>query len=188
MWYAFALPTLGSPLAMAVTAGYLAAGVATAAVLARRGQPAATIAAAVPCWPLLLPLVGPAERPRSRGPLAERIDEGFRSLAATLADPSAGDAPVEDLDGLHASLLRADERLALVDRLLADPRAAAAPGAETLREARAHVAAEIEAVLAEVVALRIQVGLQALAGDAAPVSERLRALQMRLAALEEVSK
>ena len=83
-----------------------------------------------------------------------------------------------------------DERLGLVDRLLRDtaepqdPDIARSHG--TLATARAHTAAEIEAVLTGVVQLRLQVGLLALAGDGGGVADRLKQLRARVTAIEEV--
>ena len=173
---------------------YVAAGVAVAVLLSRRGASTATALSALPCWPLLLPLLSRAPEPRGAGPFGARIEDGLQALRETMADPAAEDvAPPADLDGLVLDLHRADERLAMVDRLLhtvvaegnADP--AVAEGLETLRRARASAAAEVEAVLDGMVQLRLQIGLRSLAGNSVPVRERLRDLRARLAAVDEIA-
>lgn len=134
-------------------------------------------------WPVFLPLLaGPSERP---GPHATRIGEVFAALERTLADPAAEEVPWSaDLGGLRTALSRADERIGLVDRLLAD----AGPTDTTpLRSAREAAAGELLAVLDEVVQLRLQIGLAALHGNAASVRERLSELLARAEAIDEVS-
>lgn len=180
------------PLALGLVLLYLGAGAGSALALARRHQPAATAASALVAWPILLPLLWDSpRRPGARGPLAGRIEQVLDALDTTLRDPAAGDlAGDEDLVGLRASLLQADERLALVDKLLAEDASDPwiARDLDALRTARDHAMAEVEAVLSGVVQLRIQVGLLALAGNAAPVRDRLRELRGRIGALEEVSR
>ena len=90
---------------------------------------------------------------------------------------------------------RADQRLARIDRLLHETQSA--PGSRgdasleaaiaRLCHARDHAARELEAVLAGLVSLRIQLGLFALAGESEPVRERLVELEARVAALAELS-
>jgi hypothetical protein len=181
------------PLFLALGAAYAAAGALTAGVLARKGEPAGTIATALVAWPLLLPaLAAPEPRTPARGPLGPRIDAALDALEATLRDPAAGDVgDDDDTRVLRHALHQADERLALVDRLLADDATAdptVADGVASLRAARDHAAAEIEAVLSALTQLRIQVGLLTLAGNAAPVRDKLRELRMRIGALDEVGR
>jgi hypothetical protein len=181
------------PLVLALAAAYAGAGVTTAALLRRRGRPVATAASALAAWPLLLSLLGDDAAPRSTGPLARRIDGALDALEATLRHPAAGDVGTgEDTVALRASLHRADERLGLVDRLLGEPQGVDDPdvvaGLAALGAARDAAAREIEAVLAGVVQLRIQIGLVTLAGNAPPVRARLRELRARIGALDEVTR
>ncbi len=176
---------------------YVGIGVIVALLLARRGAATATALSALACWPLLLPLLSQTASSRTPGPFGARIEDGLSALRETMADPAAEDvAPPADLDGLVLDLYRADERLAMVDRLLRtvmaerDPSAAdsaVTDGLETLRRARASAAAEVEAVLDGIVQLRLQIGLRSLAGNSVPVRERLRDLRARLAAVDEIA-
>lgn len=179
------------PLVLVVGGLYLAVGTVGGAVLARRGYPASTCVGAVLGWPLVLAALDPAPVGR-QGPMSARIEDTFRALDATLADPSSqGLALGDDLRVLRESLGRADCRLILADRLIADepPDGDAETRASfaTLREARAHAVREIEGVLSGLVRLRVQIGMLALAGDATPIRDRLRELGARVRALEEVS-
>lgn len=176
---ALALPSL--PAVLGLTYAAIGAGVAWGV---HRREPGLIGAfGALVAWPVYLPLlVAEPSGPRT-GPHARRITQVFRSLEATLADPAAGDVPWDaDLSGLEGALRRTDERLALVDELLAET-----PGASTLELARARTSGEIEAVLEEVVQLRVQIGLAALAGNSASVRDRLAELLHRAQALDEVS-
>jgi hypothetical protein len=56
-----------------------------------------------------------------------------------------------------------------------------------LRRAREHAHRELEAVLAGLLQLRVQLGLFTLAGESEPVRERLAELEARVAALAELS-
>ena len=178
-----------SMLPLVIAGLYLAVGIGVGVLLARRGAGRAASLVAIGAWPLLLSGLDPGP-PTVHGPLGARIHEVFRALDAALADPAAVGLPVRsDVDGLREALLRADQRLGLADRLLrevtdADPDVARSRG--TLADARAHAAAEIEAVLSGVVQVRLQIGLLALAGDAGGVAERLRQLRARVTAIEEV--
>lgn len=169
---------------------WLALGAAVSAALLRRGEPLHTRLAAVPCWPLFLPLfAAPGAAPREAGPYAPRIVATFAALAETLREEAE---PVEcDLDGLRGAVERADSRLARVDRLLLDAQAHPEAGVQAqvtaLRAARRRAAEEIEVVLAEVVRIRIQVGMVALHQDATPVRAHLAGLAARVRALEELN-
>lgn len=178
---------------------YAAVGVVAAAELHRRGQDAGTVLSAVIAWPVLVSALRPPEPTRhapgahADGPLGRRIDDALDALEATLRDPATGDiGGVEDTADLRTSLHRTDERLALVDRLLVDGGGVADPavvdGLAALRVARTAAAAEVEAVLAGVLQLRIQIGLVTLAGNDLPVRARLRELRARIGALDEVTK
>lgn len=181
-----------SLLLVVVASLYLAVGVAVAALLSRGGASRSATLAAVGAWPLLLSAL---ERPgvvASRpGPKGPAIVEAFSALDGALADPAVGAVPFRsDIEGLRVALLRADERLGLADRLLAELGEPSDPeivqSGRILADARAHAAAEIEAVISGVVQLRLQVGLLALAGDGGGVADRLRQLRARVTAIEEV--
>lgn len=173
---------------------YVAVGVGVAGLLMQRGASAGSALAAVGAWPLLLSALDrspPAVATAQPGPLGEPIVAAFVALEAALADPAASGVPFRtEVDGLRDALLRADERIGLVDRLLRDTAAPADPDIarshQALTEARDHAAAEIEGVLSGVVQLRLQVGLLALAGDAVGIADRLRQLRARVTAIEEV--
>lgn len=181
MMLAFAHPSLASILVVA----YVAAGGGVAWRLYRQDPSWTVLAGALVAWPVFLPLLTDAS-PTTRGPLAGRIDQEFGSLTRTLADPSVEEVPwAADLTALRSALERSDERLALVDRLIDQ----SPPGsASDLIEARNRSAAELGGVLDEVVQLRLQIGLAALAGDRGAVRARLTALLDRAAALDEVTQ
>lgn len=169
-------------------AGYVVAGAVVAVWLERRGTPAGAVLGSLVAWPLFLPLLGAEPAPEvvgARGPRGATIDQALDALLQTLADPAAASVGWDDdLTELRASLHRLDSRIALVDRLLAEePDAASAP---TLRQARDEAEGDIDAVLAEVSELRLQVGLMALAGDGAQVRARLQELCSRASALDEL--
>jgi hypothetical protein len=189
--------------------GYLGVGAAMAWHFGRHGHGLGTSTAALACWPLLIGLIGraPPTReldlgfPRERGPNHARIEAGVaglrQGLHEELGDALVGAPLIEDaqLDKLARSLHRADHRLARIDRLLHETQtqrqAAGDPSLEAaiarLCQARDHAAHELEAVLAGLVSLRIQLGLFALAGESEPVRERLVELETRVAALAELS-
>jgi hypothetical protein len=166
---------------------WLLLGGGTALVLAHRGQPASTALSALLAWPVLLPLLGDTA-PRYTGPFATRIDTCFTALRGALSDPSVnGIVTPEELVSLEQALRRADGRIGMVDRLLAEEALRADPLATQLDRARGLAADEIESVLRGVVQLRVQVGLVALAGDTLPVRERMKELGARVRAIEEIS-
>lgn len=196
-------PSLWALLAL----GYLGAGAALAWHLGRRGHGLGVTTSALACWPLLIGLVGRVppdaelrfESRPSPGPNTARIDACVRNLSEGLAETvEAGGARLIDpaqLDKLADALHRADERIARVDRLLReaeaerelvhDPSVDAA--ISSLRRAREHAHRELEAVLAGLLQLRVQLGLFTLAGESEPVRERLAELEARVAALAELS-
>jgi hypothetical protein len=183
------------PVALALGAGYLAVGIVLAVWLGRRGHPPALALGALACWPLFVPLLrAPARIVHAHGPCHARIVGVVASLREAMADPAAADLHLpEDLDRLVDELHRVDDRLAMVDRLLASvaaegsPTAGIAQGIAQLHHARASAAAEIGAVLDGAVQLRLQIGLRSLAGNSFPVQERLRDLRSRLAAIDEIA-
>jgi hypothetical protein len=209
---ALRLPSLWTSL----TLGYFGVGAAMAWHLGHRGHGLGTATTAVVCWPLLLGLIGRppprgeldlgAEPPGvgEHGPKHARIEACVANLRRGLGEDlrelkeSGGGAPLVDaaqLAKLTRSLHRADQRIARVDRLLHESEAqrqlvadAALDAAiASLRRARDHAEAELEAVLAGLVSLRVQLGLFALAGEGEPVRERLAELEARVAALAELS-
>jgi hypothetical protein len=154
---------------------WLAVGIGVAGMLAHRGHPAPTVLAAVPCWPLLAPLLGPAAPSASATHALDRL----QAALAEHGDPA-------DLGPLRAALHDAELRLTRVDRVLAEEAGAAPPEAlAELGAARARTAQEIDAVLAEVARLRIRIGLRALEG--APLTARLADLAARVRAADEVA-
>lgn len=197
-----------SSLAALLLLGYLGVGSLAALALARRGHALGLVATALLGWPLLVSLVfgeaPPPRRPALAGPFAGRITAGLISLRASLAE-AHGESPLElaspgQLASLEHSLRHADERLAGIDRLIAELDAAATSASveyersrqaslASLRRARALAADELEQVLAMLLGVRVQIGLHALAGPAAvaPVRERLAELEARVAALAELS-
>lgn len=186
---------------------YVVIGVVVAGWLVRRGTSAPLALSALVCWPLLLPGGARARTPspsRSAspspspsGPLRAAIDQAFAKLDEALADaPELGGAWRDELRTLEACLVRADARLAIADRMLAEP---AADGLDAstaaLAERRAHTAREVGAVLAEVGRLRLALGLRLLApaagvgASAGPsLREALDQLLARVAALDEVDR
>lgn len=181
------------PLGYVLMGGYTVVGAIVATLLARRGHAAAVALGALVCWPLFMPLLGQRGTPSGIGPLHDRIARAVSALRDAMAEPGAESLHLPgDLEGLVGDLHRADERLAMVDRLLASVgRDGAAPGVvqsiDELRRARAATTAQIEAVLDGVVQLRLQIGLRSLAGNSVPVQERLRDLRSRLAAIDEIA-
>ena len=190
---ALALSDAPSGLVLGLLGAYASVGVVGAVIATRRSLGLATALGALVCWPLLLPLLG-TRHVSTGGPLAPRIAAAVEALCTTLDDPAATsmEGP-EDLDGLIAALYRADERLAMVDRLIASvelPEHAPSGLAQSLSElhrARSTTAAELEAVLEGLAQLRIQIGLRSLVGHGVPVRERLRDLRARLAAVDELA-
>lgn len=165
---------------------WLLLGGVTAAALARRGHPLATAVCAIAAWPVLVPLL--AGTPAATGPWSARIVATFAALEAAVRDPVAGETlDLLAIGNLREALLRADARLELVDRLLADEMTGEDDASQRLKEARARAGAEVEAVLRGVAQLRVQVGILALTSDTGPARERLRDLSQRARALEEIS-
>lgn len=190
------------PLGYVLVTGYVVAGAIVATLLSRRGHSAGVSLGALPCWPLLVSLLSSGARTAVPGPLHARILETIAALRAAMAEPGAECLALPgDLASLTDDLHRADERLAMVDRLLASvgrdgaisgmQGPGVAPevlqGIDELRRARAASCSQIAAVLDGVVQLRLQIGLRSLAGNNVPVQERLRDLRSRLAALDELA-
>lgn len=165
---------------------YVATGVVHAWRYHQGGQGGAAVAALL-TWPLL---VGSADsRPPAQGPYAAEIRRGRTELRAALAEPSLRELVSEsEVQAIERALAAADTRVGTVDRLLVDPRVEQTEEGRRLRQARQLAAAEIEAVLAGLVSLRVQLGLVALLGDTRPVRDRLAELSARLGALDEVGR
>lgn len=158
---------------------WLCVGLAVAGALHHRREPLATALAAVPAWPLLLPvLLGPASSEAS-----PRANAALERLAAALAE--AGETC--GIDGLRDGLVAAETRLARLDRLLGELGDAGEADVARVRRARQTTAAEIDAVLAEMVRLRVSIGLAALESEPRAVRAQLDELVARVRALEEVS-
>lgn len=200
-----------STITLALVLGYLGAGAAAGVRLARRGHTLGLVASAVIGWPLLAGVlfgspIAPTRKPIA-GPFAARIGLGLASLRASLAE-ARSESPIElasptQLASLELALRQADERVASVDRLIAELESGSPdsthPGRDfehtrqaslvSLRGAREHAADELEQVLAMLLQVRVQIGLNALAGPAmvAPVRERIAELEARVAALTELS-
>lgn len=180
----------GSGLALGLGVAWLAVGAAVGLTLARQGQPRPTALSAVLAWPALVGLLGttPDDGGMAAGPYAERIVAAFQALRAALTETGlTGTVDLQALAAMEVALRRADARLCAVDRLLADEAVARDAGAERLGAARAHAAEEIEAVLRQLVTVRVQLGLVALAGDTGPVRAHLAELGARARALAEVA-
>lgn len=178
----------GNEMVIGLVVVYLVIGVGVAGWLGRLGHPPATAMSAVVAWPLMWSTTGTAASGVAPGPHHARIAACFEALTRTLREEPAAVGLVGsgDLSVLRHSLERADARIAAVDRLLAEPGLRDEPGARALQEARAKAADQVEAVLAGVLQLRVQVGLLALAGDTAGVRARLGELTARVRALEEI--
>jgi len=178
----------GTPFAVAAVLLYLLCGAAIGVALVHRGQAAATALTAVVLWPVCLPLLTDASPPLPRGPFADRIAVALAALENALTDPAAAQvASTADVAALRTALARADARLAMVDRLLAESGLEDDALSMRLASARAHAAGEVESVLRGAIQLRVQVGLVALAGDTLPIRDRLAQLAARARALEEVA-
>ncbi len=158
---------------------WLCVGAVVAAALHHRHEPLATALSAIPAWPLLLPvLLGPATSEAS-----PRANAALERLAAALAD--AGESM--RLDGLREGLIAAETRLLRLDRLLLELGDAQEDDLARVRRLRDSTAAEISAVLAEMVRLRVAIGLAALSSEPSAVRSQLGELVARVRALEEVS-
>ncbi len=164
---------------LALGAAWLVVGLGVAVALARRGEPTPTAAAALLFWPLLAPTLLAA-------PTSDRVRDAFDRLRDALRD--AGEPVPPDLDALRATLIAAEARLARIARLVAEEPDAAPAEVAALREAHARAAAELDAVLAEVGRVRVQLGLASLAGDTAAVRARVGDLLARARTLHEVAE
>ena len=179
----------GSMLAVTLAGAWLTVGLGVAGLLVGRGESPGTAVAAVVAWPTLVSLLsGPVTPAAPPGPYSGRIAAAFLALRQALGDPALGSGTeLSSLDAIEASLRRADQRLAAVDRLLVDPGVAEDPASQRLIVARAHAAEEVETVLRQLVTVRVQLGLVALAGDTSTVRAHLAELAARARALEEVT-
>lgn len=167
--------------------GWLLIGAGTGVALQRRGHPTGTAISALMAWPALIPLFDGVS-PTGTGPHHAQIVAAFQALTTALNDPAAS-AVVDPASILHLrdALMRADARIAIVERLLGDPTLAADESTMRLRAAHVHAVQEIQDALRGVIQLRVQLGLLALLGDTGPARAQLDALAARVRALEEVS-
>ena len=182
-----------SPFAIAATIAYLLMGAAVSMSLARRGATLEERCTAVVGWVFFLATLSAPPPQEHRGPHADRIEHAFHALSQLLADADRGEADWErELDALHEALLAADQRVQLVDQLLAEEATAARSELHESRNAlvarRTRAAEEIQGVLDELARLRLQIGLVALSGDALPIREGLLSLAARIRALDEVEQ
>jgi hypothetical protein len=174
---------------------WLVIGAGTAAWMRARGAPTSSCAAAVVAWPLMVHLLrSPAAEASAPGPLGAKIQRSFERLDELVAREAFDSAVwTGDLAALRVALESADQRLAVVDRILADAaedRAHAGVDASLaeLSARRDRAAAEVDAVLAELARLRLKIGAVALSGDAMPVRDGLRSLTSRVRAADELSR
>lgn len=125
-----------------------------------------------------------AQAPRADA-LSERIHHAFSQVRADLDAPSFGEPPIDvaELLAFEAPLIRAADRLAAVDLILAD--AAIGDAGHALVAARDKSRDDMDLALADLVAVRVQLALFTLAGDSAPVRVPLRSLAARVRALDE---
>jgi hypothetical protein len=185
MW---TLPT-GAWLALS----WLAVGSLTATWLRSEGHAPGTCLAALLAWPFFLPLAAravPTPTPHLRTPHSERIDRALHAVAVTLAEHGETEQ-TDEVAALRDALHAADRRIAWVDQILAEHQRLAgdldsAP-TQALRAARDRAAAELDQVVREVLQLRLDLGLHALRGDAAPIGRTLAGLRARVATLEELA-
>lgn len=192
---------LGVPSWAGAAGVYLGLGLVVGVLLTRAGQPSSTALSALVAWPLLLGLLGASRgSPSARGPKAQAIARAFGALDELLVQQRDQGVSVHwagELGDLRRALEAADARIAMVDSILDDLRAAG-PDADSvaadlaaLAQARERAASELDAVLGGVHRLRIQVGLLALSEirdeAAQAVQQRLRELHARARAIEEIS-
>jgi hypothetical protein len=170
---------------------YALVGAGVALLLIRGGTAPWAAAAAVFAWPLMLPGARPDPAPgEAQGPLHASIEAAFSRLEDAIRH-SPGPPPdwKAGLATLRASLLRADERLAIADRILAEPAGEGLQSSVLRRhERRQATATQIAAVLDEIGRLRLQLGLVALDGEALPLREAMQQLLQRARALDEVEQ
>ncbi len=165
---------------------YLAIGLYLAHGLRRDGH-AGAAAAAVFTWPLFMETADGRHQLRA-GPAAGAIRKGVSDLRRALDEPGVEGLFAEsDVQRIEQALVAADARVGTVDRLLADPAVRETAEGERLQVARDRAETEVQAVLKNLIQLRIQLGLVALAGETGPVRDRLMELSARLTALEEVA-
>lgn len=177
-------------LTLALLAAYGVVGLAVGVWLVRSGSPPATAAAAVVAWPLLLQSRPRGPEPEPGGPLRVAIDRAFERLDDA-AGRIGGLRPEWETEraALRDALVRADARLAVVDRILAEDRdgpQSLTDSLDRLRARRERSADEIALVLGEIAQMRVQMGLLALSGDAVPLRDGLRSLVARARALDEL--
>jgi hypothetical protein len=156
---------------------WLVVGVGVAYGLRRGGHEPLLIGLAVPCWPLFVHRLD--ERAGSATVYAARIAQTLTRLA--FAAEAAGE-PVGELGTVREALDDADDRLARLDALLLED-----PEEALLLSRRAEVAALIEAALADLGAIRLQLQLMTVDGAHAPKpTAALAELRARLHAAQEL--
>lgn len=142
------------------------------------GHPRAAAIAAVPCWPLLLPLLATHPAVAAGGGPATLALARLVATLAELGEPLA-------LEALRAAVLAAERRQVGLQRLLAD--AAGVGEADRTRLGVAHAAAvaELDGLASELTRLRLDLVLASLNGERADLAERLADLHLRVRAMTE---
>ncbi len=179
------------PWMLATTWFVIGAGIAW--MLATRGHAQEVALTALVAWPFLIPsLTAPRRAPLPTGPHAARIDRAVDQVRQALTDADAHHPATEhDLTTLAAALHAADARIGRVDRLLSEPftsdAAEVTAERQALTAARDAATGDLDAVLAGLAQLRLQVGRLTLAGDTTQVGSRLGELRARVQALGELA-
>ena len=171
---------------------YVVMGISTSATMIRRGQRLSLALPALVCWPLLLGLLQTEWKARLQGPLHEAITHATQNLRTALSEPgAAGLVESTEIEMLEESMLKADARIATVDRLLQEQGTTQISriqdGYTQLAAARARAFDELQAVIDGTVQLRLQIGLRSLAGSGPAVQDRMLELEARVRALSELS-
>lgn len=170
---------------------YLLVGVTVSWQLARRGHRITTAVSSFLCWPLFLGLFGKTPE-MQQGPMAIKIRESMQTLREAIANPQSSElGDFSQIEALETALLQADQRLVFVDRMLHEPSSEMNPELQNsrarLKQAHEHAIHEIEAVLAGICQLRMEIAMHLLAGTRVPIQEQLQDLQARMSALSELS-
>lgn len=167
-----------SPTTLALAVVWLLVGGAVALRVHAQGHPRAATIAAVPCWPLLLPLLLDRVEPAGMGGPASLA---LARLVATLLELGE---PLP-LDALRAAVLGAERRLLGLDRLLAEGEGLRGEDRARILAARASAATDLDALAGELTRLRLDLSLATLGGERTDLHERLADLHLRVRAMTE---